>query len=109
MEQFLTLKLHAYAKVSGSKSSSSWHNACTDLPNPLSTPVAIVHWSRKVFQAASCIGTELLYIGSCWKPNLCSSMWRGPQELIAYEFILIFAAVFRMSGSSILDSVRDGW
>ena len=45
------------------KSSSSSHATCMDLPNPLSPPVSIVHRSRQVFQAKSCIGTELLYIG----------------------------------------------
>ena len=39
-------------------------------PDPLSPPASIVHRSRKVFQASSCIDTELLYIGSCWLSNL---------------------------------------
>ena len=37
-----------------------------DFPNPLSPPVSIVHCSWEVFQTTSCIGTELLYIGSSW-------------------------------------------
>ena len=74
-----------------------------DLPNPLSPPISIVHNPQQVLQATSCIGTELLYTGSSW-----SSMWRGPQEYIAYEFVLTFPAVSRMSGSSNLDSFPDG-
>ena len=35
--------------------------ASTDLPDPLSPPVSIVHHTREVFMAISCIGTELLY------------------------------------------------
>ena len=32
----------------------------------------------------------------------------GPQELIAYEFVLISLAMSRMSGPSILDRFRHG-
>ena len=64
---------------------------------------------RKVFQAISCIDSELLYIGSSWSSNLCSSMRRGTQEYIAFELVLTSSAVSRMSGSSNLDSFRDGW
>ena len=35
-----------------------------DLPDPLLLPISIVHCSREVFNVISCIGTELLYIGS---------------------------------------------
>ena len=45
---------------------SSCHAAYTDLLDPISPPVSIVHRSREVFQATSCIGTKLLYIGSSW-------------------------------------------
>ena len=58
---------------------------------------------------SSCIGTELLYIGSNWSSYLCSSMWRGLQEYIAYEFVHTSLAVSRMSGSSNHDSFHDGW
>ena len=58
-------------------SSSSCLSAGTDLPEPLSPPVSIVHCSWKVFKATSCIDTELLYIGSRWSSSLCSSMWKG--------------------------------
>ena len=56
-----------------------------DLPDPLPPPFSIVHRFRPVFKTTSCIGTELLYIGSCWSSCLCSVMWRGAQEYISYE------------------------
>ena len=57
-----------------------WHHHLVVLP--------AVHHSLGVFKAMSCIGKELLYIGSYWPSCLCSSMWRGPQENITYEFIV---------------------
>ena len=33
------------------------------------------------------VSAQLLYIGSSWSSSLCSSMGRGPQEYIAYEFV----------------------
>ena len=35
-------------------------------------------------------------------------MWGGPQVYVTYEFISTFPAVSRMSGSSNLNSFRDG-
>ena len=35
-------------------------------------------------------------------------MLKGPQEYIANELVLTFPAVSRMSGSSNVDSFRDG-
>ena len=49
----------------------------TDLPDPFSLPISIVHRPREVFQATSCIGTELLYIGSSWSSNLCDRVHRN--------------------------------
>ena len=89
--------------------SSSCRAASMDFPDLLSPPVSIVHRPREGFQATSYIGTELLYIGSSWSSNLCSSMWRGPLEYIAYEFALTSPVVSHMSGSSNLDSFRDRW
>ena len=51
---------------------------------------------------------QLLYIGSSWLFCLCSSMWRGPQGYIAYEFILTSSAVSHISGSSNVDSFCEG-
>ena len=55
------------------------------------------------------IGTELLYVGSSWSSCLSSAMWRGPQEYITHELVHTSPAVFRMSGSSNLDSFHDGY
>ena len=88
---------------------SSYRIASTHLPGPLSPPIPIVHRSQEVFKATSRIATELLNIGSSWSSCLCSSMWRGPHECIAYELLLTSPAVFCMSRSSNLDTFRDGW
>ena len=60
-----------------------------DIHDPLSPPLSIVHWFRQIFRTTSRIGTELLYVRSSWSSCLCSSMWRGPQEYITYEFVLL--------------------
>ena len=88
--------------------SSSWCAASTDFPDPLLPLVSIVHCSWQVFQATSCIHTELLLIGSSWSPNPSSSVWRGPLEYIAYEFVLASPAMSCKSLSN-LDGFRDGW
>ena len=80
--------------------SSSCHAASTDLPDPLSSLVSIVHRSRQVFKSTSYIGTEMLYIVSSWSPCLYSSIWRGPQDYVAHEFVPTSPAVSCMSGSS---------
>ena len=90
-------------------SSSSCHAASADLPDLLLPSVSIVHRSREVFQATSCIGTELLYIVFSWSTNVCSSVWRGPLEYIAYEFVLTSPGVSCISSSSNLDSFRGRW
>ena len=86
---------------------SSCRPASMDLPDPLLPPISIIHHSQEVLQATSFIGTELLYIGSHWLSYLCSSMQRGPQEYIAYDFILSSPAVFHMAGLSNLDSFHE--
>ena len=90
-------------------SSSSYHAISTDILDPFSPHVSIVDCFRLVLRATSRIGTELLYVGSNWSSCLCSSMWRGPQEYVTYEFVPTSPAVSHMSGSSYLDSFRDGW
>ena len=57
---------------------------------------------RKFFPAG--IYTELLYKGSSWSSWLCSSMWRCPQEYIAYELVSTSPAASHMPGSSYFDS-----
>ena len=68
--------IYIYIKISLSSpsSSSSCCAAGMDLPDPLSSLVSIVHCSQEVFQVTSCIGTELLYIGSSWSSYLCLFM-----------------------------------
>ena len=68
-------KVHVHFSLHIS-SSSSCRAASTDLPDPFLPPVFVVYCFREVLLATSCIGTELLNIGSCWSSNLCSSMWR---------------------------------
>ena len=96
---------HTYIYIS----SSSCRAISTDISDPLSLPLSIVHRFRQVFRATPRIYTELLYVGSSWSPCLCSSMQRGPQEYITYELVPTSPAVSRMSGSSNFDSFRDGW
>ena len=67
-------------------------------------PSPATHHSRSVF-----IGIELLHIGSSWSSCLYSSMWKGPLEYVPYEFVPTSPAESRTSGSSNLDSFRDGW
>ena len=79
------------------------------MPHPCSPRISIIHHSREVFQATSCIGTELLHIVSGKSSSLCLFMWWDPQEYIAYEFVLTSPAVSQISGSSNLDSFHGGW
>ena len=81
-----TLRLRHFVMLSSS--SSSCRVISTDISDPFSPPFSIVHCFRQVFRATSRIGTELLYVGSSWSSFLCSSMWRGPQEYVTYEFVL---------------------
>ena len=55
--------------------------------------VSITYRYREVFEGIHYIGTELLNIGFSWWSCLCSSMWRGSLEYIAYEFVLTSPAV----------------
>ena len=54
--------IHLHHNKQISSSSTSRCAVSTDLPDPLSPPVSIVHCSREVFKFISCIGTVLLYI-----------------------------------------------
>ena len=100
----------SFYTVSSSSSSSSPSRAISmGISDPLSLPLPTVHCFWQVLKATSCIGTELLYVGSSWTSCLCSSMWRGPQEYITKELVPTTPAVSCMSGSSSLDSFHDGW
>ena len=88
------------------------HHICaagTDISDPLSPLLPIVNRLRQVFRAISRILTELLYVYSTWSSRFCSAIWGGPLEYITYELIPASPAVSCMSGSSNLDSFRDGW
>ena len=50
----------------------------TDIPDPLSSLLPIIHRFCLVLRATSRILTELLYVGSSWSSCFCSSMWGGP-------------------------------
>ena len=89
-------------------SSSSCRTISMDIPGPFLPPFSIVHCFWQIFRVTSHISTELLYVGSSRSSCLCSSMWRGPQEYVTYEFVLTSPVVSLMSGSSNIDSFRDG-
>ena len=89
-------------------SSSSCHAASTDIPDPLSPLLPIIHRLWKVFRVTSRIITQLLYVCSSWSSCFCSAICGGPQEYITYELVLASPAVSCMSGSSNLDSFCDG-
>ena len=92
-----------------SSSSSSCRSISADLPDPFPPPLSSVNRFRLVFKATSPSAQSCCIIGSSWSYCLCSSMWWGSQEYVTYEFVPTSPAVSRMSGSSNLDSFRDGW
>ena len=73
--------------LASSSLSSSCHAISTDIPDPLSLHLRIVHCFLQILRATPRIGTELLYVGSSWMPCLSSSMWRGPLEYITCELV----------------------
>ena len=95
-------------QITSSSSSSSCRAASTDTPDPLSPLLPIVHHLWPVFRATSRILTQLLYVCSSWLSCFCSAICGGPQEYITYELVPASPAVSCMSGSSNLDSFRDG-
>ena len=54
--------------------SSSFRATSTNIPDPLSPLLPIVHCLQQVLRATSRILTELLYVGSIWSPCFCSDM-----------------------------------
>ena len=89
-------------------SSSSSRAACTDIPDPLAPLFPVVPRLWQVFRATSRILAELLYVCSSWSSCFCSAIGGGPSEYITYELVPASPAVSCMSGSSNLDSFRDG-
>ena len=57
--------------------SSSCRAISTDIPVSLLPHLPIVHCFRQILRVTSCIGTELLYVGSSWMSCVCSSMKKG--------------------------------
>ena len=88
--------------------SSSCRAASTNIPDPLSPLLPIVHRLWQVFRATSRILTELLNVCSSWPSCFCPAIWGGPSDEITYELFPASPAVSCMSGSSNLDSFRDG-
>ena len=81
----------------------------TDISDPFSPPLPIIHCFWQIFRVTSNICTELLYVCSSWTSCLYSSPWRVPREYITYELVPTSPAVSRMSGSSNSDSLHNGW
>ena len=90
------------------RTSSSCRAASTDIPDPLSPLLPIVHRLWQVFRTTSRILTLLLYVCSSWSSCFCSAICGGPLEYITYELTSASLAVSCVSGSSNLDSFRDG-
>ena len=88
-------------------SSSSCRATGTDIPDPLSPLLPIVHRFWQVLRTTSRILTELLYVGSSWSPYFYSAMWGGLLENITYELVPASPAMSCMSGLYNFDSFRD--
>ena len=89
-------------------SSSSCRATSADIPDPLSPLLPIVHCFWQVLRATFRILTELLYVGSSW-----SYYFSWPYEGVHGRTILMRSSLLlqqclRMSGSSNIDSFRDG-
>ena len=84
------------------------HHDHQDIPDPLSPLLPIIHRLWQVFWATSRILTQLLNLCSSWSSCFCPTICESPQEYITYDLILDSPAVSCMSGSSNLDSFRDG-
>ena len=71
-------KSTSYLYISSSSSSSSCHAGSTDIPDPLSPLLPIVHRLRQVFRTTSRILTQLLNVCSCWSSCFCTAICGGP-------------------------------
>ena len=71
-----------------SSSSSSCCASSTDLPDPLSPPVSIVYQHPVGFVGYILYRDRAVeYIVFSWSSCLCSFMWSGPREYVAYKFV----------------------
>ena len=59
-------------------SSSSYRAGSTDIPDPLSPLLPIVHRPRQVFRTTSCILTQLLNVRSSWSSCPCAAVCGDP-------------------------------
>ena len=71
-------------------SSSSCRAASTDIPDPLSPLLPIVHRLRQVFRTTSRILTQLLYVCSSWSSCFCSAICgvHRSKSLMSSSFLL---------------------
>ena len=60
---YIYIRIYVYMYIS---SSSLYHAVSTDIPDPLSPHLPIVHCFWQILSATPRIGTELLYVGSSW-------------------------------------------
>ena len=79
-------------KTNGKKISSSSSSlnraASTDILDPLSPLLPIIHRLQQVFRVTSCVLTQLLYVSLSWSSCFCRAICGGPQEYITYELVL---------------------
>ena len=88
---------------------SSCRATSTDIPDPLSPFLPIIHRFWQVLTTTSCLLTELLYVVSSWLPWFFSVMCGGRLVKITYELVPASPAVSCMFGSFNFDSFRDRW
>ena len=89
-----------------SSSSSSCRASSTDIPDPLTPPLPIVHRFWQVLRATSRILSKLLYVGSSWSPCFFSPMWRSTSlmssslllQLCPARLVRLTLTVFVMGG-----------
>ena len=72
---YIYICIYIYIYIS---SSSSCRATSTDITDPLSPLLPIVHHLWQVFRATSRILTELLYVCSSWSSCCCSAICEGP-------------------------------
>ena len=77
--------------------SSSFRAANTDIPDPLSPLLPIVHRHWQVFRATFSILTELLYVCSSWPSCFCSAICGGPLEYINTRLTKAWTAIDKLS------------
>ena len=69
------LKFSSYQR-NDTSSSSSYRATSTDIPDPLSPLLPVVHHFYQVLSGTSRMLTELLYVGSSWSHSFCEGVHR---------------------------------